>query len=82
MGNCDNSKMPADIHGQSAEVVLMASIFKQLTDMAEEFCKNNCKWPVIYTPEYFNERDYMDRLLNEKCSKCPFRALVGGIDDD
>jgi len=52
------------------------TVFDIITEMAEDMCKNYCRFPLVYKPEYFNDKDYMDRLLEEKCKDCPMRRLM------
>ena len=48
-----------------------------LNEVANDICKNYCKYPVIYEPTHIEDvdDDYMGRMFDEKCEQCPFRKL-------
>lgn len=49
------------------------SIVDQITEVADMFCENYCKYPVLYDPEEHDDIELVDSGI---CDKCPIGRLV------
>ena len=49
------------------------SIVDQITEVADMFCNNYCKYPVLYDPEEHDDIELVDSGI---CDKCPIGRLV------
>ena len=49
------------------------TVVDNITDIADEFCNNYCKYPDIYDPEDHNGVELWDSGI---CDNCPLGRLV------